>query len=115
MAALYCSVKSDRGFVIVESLMPKLNELVTAAAALDDIDNNYLRDGEWNMTAEGGVGGLLNSLAQNAVYFAEMDFDRSVALARQFERPELRLMAELRLAQSILAKQPKLVSTFSSH
>lgn len=106
LAMLYCSLKSDRGFAIMESLMPRLNELVAGAAALDGFENNYLRDGEWNMTGEGVVGGLLTALAQNAGYFAELDFDRSVTLANQLERPELRLMAQLKIAQSVLANQP---------
>lgn len=87
--------------------MPRLNELVSAAAILDEVENNYLRDGEWNMTAEGVVGSLLTLLAQNAVTFAAFDFDRSLTLARQFARPELRLMAELKLAQGVLGNQPK--------
>ncbi|MEK6282432.1 MAG: hypothetical protein AABN95_18895 [Acidobacteriota bacterium] len=106
LAMLYCHLKSDRGFTIMESLMPRLNELVAAAALLDGVENNYLRDEEWNMTGEGVVGGLLTRLAQNARSFAVLDFDRSVTLARQFERPELRLMAQLRIAQGILANQP---------
>ena len=112
LAMLYCSLKSDRGFTIMETVMPSLNELVAAAAALDGFENNYLRSGEWNMTGEGFVGGLLTRLAQNAGYFAGQDFDRSVTLANQFERPELRLMAELKLAQSVLATQPNPASMF---
>ncbi len=106
LAMLYCSLKDDRGFAIMESLMPKLNELVAAAAALDGFENNYLRDGEWTMTSAGGIGMLLTGLAQSAGYFARLDFDRSVTLANQFARPELRLMAELRIAQGVLANQP---------
>ena len=100
---LYCSLKSDRGFAIMESVMLKLNELVAAAATLDRFENTYLRDGEWAMSGEGNVGGLLTGLAQNAGYFAWSDFDRSVNLASQFERPELRLMAQLKIAQAIMA------------
>ena len=103
LAMLYCSLKSDRGFAIMESVMPKLNELVAAAATLDRFENTYLRDGEWAMSGEGNIGGLLTDLAQNAGYFAWSDFDRSVNLAGQFERPELRLMAQLKLAQAIMA------------
>jgi hypothetical protein len=106
LAMLYCSLRSDRGFTIMESLMPRLNELVTAASVLDGVENNYFRDGEWNMTGQGVVGGLLTHLAHNAGCFAVLDFDRSVTLARQFDRPELRLMAQLRLAQGVLTKQP---------
>ena len=115
LAMLYSSLKSDRGFAIMESLIPRLNELVAGAATLDGFENQYLRDGEWNMTGEGVVGGLLTALAQNAGYFAELDFDRSVTLARQFERAELRLMAELKIAQSVLGNQPKQVLTFRVH
>jgi hypothetical protein len=106
LALMYCSLKSDRGFAIMEPLIPKLNELVAASAALDGFDNNYLRDGEWNMTGAGSVGGLLTTLAQNIGYFAALDFDRSVTLASQLDRPELRLMAQLKIAQSVLTSQP---------
>ncbi|HEY3027562.1 MAG TPA: hypothetical protein VGJ55_15535 [Pyrinomonadaceae bacterium] len=106
LATLYCSLKSDRGFAIMESVLPKLNELVSAAAALDGFENNYLRDGEWTMTSAGSIGTLLTGLAQKAGYFGRLDFDRSVTLANQFERPELRLMAQLKIAQGVLASQP---------
>jgi hypothetical protein len=49
------------------------------AAKLDGYDNRYLRDGEWNMTGEGGIGNLLTKLAQNAGYFVWFDFDRAVS------------------------------------
>jgi hypothetical protein len=48
------------------------------------------------MTAEGGVGSLLTGLAQNAVYFAFCDFDRALAMTSQFERREIRMMAQLK-------------------
>jgi hypothetical protein len=113
LAMLYCSLKSDRGFAIMESLMPKLNELVAAASALDGFDNNYLRDGEWTMTSAGGIGALLTNLAQNARSFVEFDFDRSVALATQFERPELRVMAASKIAQAVLSNErnPAVIQT----
>lgn len=107
LAMMYCLAKSDRGLAIMESLVPKLNHIVDAAAKLDGFDTRYLRDGEWNMTGEGSVGSLLTRLAQNAGYFAWCDFDRAVTLAAQFERAELRLMAQLKLAQGILAGPPK--------
>lgn len=107
LAIRYCQVKSDRCFTMMESIVRKLNELVAAATKLNGFDNQYLRNGEWNMTAEGGVGSLLTMLAQNAVYFALCDFDRAVALSSQFERRELRMMAQLKLAQGVLDGPPK--------
>jgi len=107
LAMMYSFEKSDRGLAMMESLMPGLNELVASAAKLDGYDTHYLRDGEWNMTAEGELGSLLTWLAQNAAYFAWCDFDRAVSTGGQFERPEIRIMAQLKLAQGILAGPPK--------
>jgi hypothetical protein len=107
LAIIHSDEKNDRGLAIMESLMPKLNELVASAAKLDGYDTRYLRDGEWNMTAEGELGSLLTWLAQKAGHFAWCDFDRAVSVAGQFERPEIRMMAQSKLAQGILAGPPK--------
>jgi hypothetical protein len=107
IAIRYCQVKSDRCFTMMEPIIGKLNDLVSAATKLNGFDNRYLRNGEWNMTAEGGVGSLLTMLAQNAVYFSLCDFDRAVALTSQFERREIRMMAQLKLAQGLLTGPPK--------
>jgi hypothetical protein len=106
LATMYCSEKSDRGLAIMESLIPKLNELVAATAKLDGYDYRNLRDGEWNMSNQGSAGSLLTGLAQSARYFAWCDFERAVSLTMQFERIEIRLMAQLKLAQGILAGPP---------
>lgn len=107
IAVRYCQIKSDRCFTRMEPVIRKLNELVSAATKLNDFDNRYLRNGEWNMTAAGGVGSLLTMLAQNAVYFALCDFDRAMAMTSQFERREIRMMAQLKLAQGVLVGPPK--------
>ena len=107
LALTYCAEKSDRGLAVMESLVPKVNELVGGAAKLDGYENRYLRDGEWNMANQGVMGSLLVQLAGNAPYFAWCDFDRALSIAGQFERPEIRLMAQLKLAQGILAGPPK--------
>jgi hypothetical protein len=109
VAMMYCLEKNDRGLSIMESLLPKLNELVDVAAKLDGYDTRYLRDGEWNMSANGAVGELLTVLAQNAGHFAWCDFDRAVSLAARFDRTEIRLMAQVKLAQGILAGPPQRV------
>ena len=107
LAVSYSIFNSNRGIVMIESLIPRLNELVGAAAKLDGYESHHLRDGEWNMSAEGPLGMLLTHMSQSASYFAWCDFDRAVSVAGQFERPELRLMAQLKLAQGILAGRPK--------
>ena len=112
VAWVYCDQKSDRGLAIMESLMPRLNELIDASVKLDGFDRRYLRDGEWNMTAEGSVGEILTRLANDAGYFAWCDFDRAVSISGQFERPEIRIMAQLKLAQGILAGRKRLGVAF---
>ena len=107
IARRYCQVKSDRCFTRLEPIIRKLNELVSAATPLNGFDNRYLRNGEWNMTAEGGVGSLLTMLAQNAVYFALYDFERALVLSSRFERREIRMMAQLKLAQGVLYGPPQ--------
>ena len=103
LAILFSSLQSDRGFTMVESLMPRFNELISAAAALDGIETNYLSEGEWNMTGQGAVGGLLTTLAQNAGYFSRLDFERSLTLVNQLERHEVRLMGQLMMVQGVLS------------
>ena len=112
LAALYCLQKSDRGLAIMMSMVPNLNELVMAAAKLDGYGTRYLREGEWNMTGEGQLGSFLTSLSAHAGYFAWCDFDRAISLAAQFERTEIRMMAQLKLAQGILAGPPKRLQSY---
>lgn len=111
VAMQYCLEKNERCFSIMESLLPKLNELVDAAVKLDGYETGYMRDGEWNMSANGNVGQLLTTLSQNAGHFAWCDFDRAVSMAAQFDRSEIRLMAQVKLAQGILAGPPKVGRT----
>lgn len=103
IALMYCLEKDDRGFAIMEALVAKLNSLVDAAAKLDGYDTSYIRDGEWNMSAGGSLGKLLTIMSENAKVFAWSDFERAMSLAAQFERAEIRMMAQLKLAQGILA------------
>ena len=115
LALMYCSLKSVRGLAIVESLIPRLNQLVAAAATLDGVETRYLSNEEWNMTGAGELGGILTTLAQNAGCFARLDFDRAVTIANQLERPELRLMTELKIAQGVLADESGSVRLILGH
>jgi hypothetical protein len=58
------------------------------------------------MSANGSVGSILTSLAQNAGFFAACDLYRAISLAGQFERGEIRMMAQTKLAQSVLSGPP---------
>lgn len=107
LAMTYCYEKHERCLGLMESLVPRFNALVDLAAKLDGYDTSYLRDGEWNMSANGPVGELLTRLSHNAAPFAWYDFDRAVSLAGRFDRQEIRMMAHVKLAQGILAGPPR--------
>lgn len=106
LAKMYCVEKNGRCFELAAAIVDRLDDLVATASKLDGYDNRYLRDGEWTMTAEGGVGSALTSLALDAGYYAWADFDRAVELSGRFSRPEIRMMSQLKLAQGILAGPP---------
>jgi len=102
LARIYSSLDLDRSFEIVQPLVVKMNELVAAAAVLDGFDQRYTKDGEWLITGPNSLGNVINNLEQTLSVLAPLDFDRARALADQFEKPEIRLMAELEIAQSAL-------------
>ncbi|MGH3850394.1 MAG: hypothetical protein ACRDRT_11940, partial [Pseudonocardiaceae bacterium] len=47
LAQAYLNFDVEQSFAILQPLILKLNELVSAAAVLDGIDAQYLKDGEW--------------------------------------------------------------------
>ena len=71
-------------------------------AVLDGIDFRYLKDGEWQMPGVNNLGNLVNALDQTLASLGRTDFDRARALADQLERPEMRLLMEIDLAQVTL-------------
>jgi hypothetical protein len=91
-------------------MLPGLNELISAAAKLDRFETNYLRDGEWNMSTTGELGQLLSFFSSISGCFAWYDFERAMNLAAQFDRTEIRMMAQLKLAQGILSGRRKRLS-----
>jgi hypothetical protein len=67
------------------------------------------------MSANGEIGSLLTTMSQNAASFASCDFDRAVNLAGQFERNEIRIMAQVKLAQSVFITPPPRKTFFSPY
>lgn len=106
LAQAYLKLDPDQTFSILQPLIVKLNELVAAAAALDGIDFQYLKDGEWVMPGVNNLGYVVNSLDQTLAALGQADFDRARSLADQIERPEMRLLLEIDLAQITLGGRP---------
>jgi hypothetical protein len=79
-----------------------VNQLVEAAAVLDGFENSYLSQGEWMRRNHTNLGNVVNSIGQNLGLLARVDADRARSLSNQLERPEIRLMAQLEIAQNLL-------------
>ena len=100
LADAYATLDVGRSFTILTPLVSQLNELIAAAIVLDGFDNRYLKDGEW-VTGAGSVGNLVNGVGEKLASLARIDFDRALALSNQVERPEVRLMIQLSIAQAV--------------
>ena len=106
LAQAYLKLDPDQSFSVLQPLIVKLNELVAAAAVLDGIDFQYLKEGEWVMPGVNNLGNVINSLDQTLAALGQIDFDRARALADQIERPEMRVLIEIDLAQITLGGKP---------
>jgi hypothetical protein len=102
LAQSYSSLDPEQSFAILQPLIVRANELIAAAAVLDGFDYRYLKDGEWLSPGGNTLGNLIHNLEQTLAMLARLDFDHARALADQLERPELRLMAQLGIAQAAL-------------
>src|SRR5438067_2712433 len=106
LAQAYSRLDRDEAFAILQPLIVKLNELLGAAAVLDGIDFRYLKDGEWEMPGANSLGAIVNILDQTLANLGRADFDRARKLADQLERPEVRTMIQIDLAQVTLGGKP---------
>jgi hypothetical protein len=113
VAQAYLKIDPDQSFTMLQPLIVKLNELVAAAAVLDGIDFQYLKDGEWVMPGVNNLGGVINSLDLTLAALGRTDFDRARGLADQVERPEMRVLIEIDLAQTALGGKPMNLPQFN--
>lgn len=104
LAQAYAVVEPEQSFVMLESNLSYFNDLIAAGILLDDF-NEYgsVKSDEASLdtvrsesyrSAPGGVS-LIKKLAA-------ADFDRSVALADRFARPETKFFARFRIVEALL-------------
>lgn len=102
LAQAYAALDPDQTFAIVQPLIIRLNELLAAAAVLDGIDFRYLKDGEWEMPGVNNLGMIVSRLNQILTTLGRIDFDRALSLVAQIDRPEIRTMIQIDIAQVVL-------------
>jgi hypothetical protein len=105
IARTYAAVDPARSFEIVEAIVDHHNTLLAAAAVVDgfEVTKNF-KDGEL-VPLQGGsqLISLALQFAADSGMLARADFDRARALADKFQPSELRLKAQLSVAQGILS------------
>ena len=100
IANVYDSLDASKSISIVERVIDQINELAAAALVLDGFDvQGYFRNGEFLITS----GNSLNMMAQECGRAlgsgGRQDLDRARLAAERFQRPEMRLIALLQIAQ----------------
>ena len=106
LAQTYSSIDARQAVTLLQSVIGVMNQLVTAAATLDGFENSYLREGEWIKRSYSNIGNLVNNVEQSLAKLARVDAEGARILSNQLERPEIRLTAQLEIAESLLSGGP---------
>lgn len=107
VARVYASLDASRSLAILEPVVDQLNELLAAAVVLGGfITEEFVKDDEITMEPLTMISNeFAGSYANDVKALAQADFDRTKALADRFLRDEIRIIARLLIAQSILSPQ----------
>lgn len=108
VARAYAQLDPSRSLAILEPIVDQLNELLGAATVLGGffveelVRDDEIMLGPLSMFFGVASNVLLQQYVADITTLARADFDRTKALADRFQRDEIRTMARLMLAQSIL-------------
>jgi hypothetical protein len=105
LVAGYALVDPTRAFGIVERVIDRANEDIAKLLLLDKIaKSGAVKKGEIRLQQSGmmPVDFAVFKYGRAVAALASADFDRTKAAADRFQRPELRLMVRLLLAQALL-------------
>ncbi|MEP6569000.1 MAG: hypothetical protein ABJC10_04430 [Acidobacteriota bacterium] len=103
LAGAYALVEPAKAFGIIERVVDRANEELMKALLLDKIvRSGMVKKGEIRMAHAGPIDFAIFKYGKSVAALANADFDRTRAAADRFERNELRLMARLLLAQTVL-------------
>jgi hypothetical protein len=97
---------SKRAFEVVEPLLDQFNEMTGAALVLNGFGQEYYEGGELSMENGNSVANFGHHLILTLSGLATGNFDRAKAGADKLERPEVRLIAYLAIAQQAIGEEP---------
>jgi hypothetical protein len=102
----YALVEPARTFELLDPLIDQANEMLAAAALLEKFGAGpgLFRKGEMQMVPGfANIGGIYARFLKALTELSRVSFDRTRATADRFSRDEVRLMARLIIAQSVLS------------
>ena len=105
VAQSFAPLDPAQSFEMLEPLVAQFNDFLSAAEVLNGFDYQYYKDGEllWQSTT---LSSLLTQTINDLGQLAPTNFDRSKDIAARFQRPEVRIMAQLAIARAVLSDQP---------
>lgn len=108
LARAYAHVDPEQSFAILEPSIDQMNELIAAGIVLGEFfgEEEVLKDDELMVEPFFGiVGSFQRQYAKDLKALAQADFTRLQDAAEKFQRYEVRLVARILIAQSILSKE----------
>lgn len=104
ISTAYEQLNLSKSAGLIEKAVNQLNELAVAALVLNGFDlQQYFRDGELVINGGNSLNEMAQESAQRLGSISRIDFDRAKSVAEEFQRPEMRIMALLQIAQAALA------------
>jgi hypothetical protein len=106
MAIAYTSLDPGKSFDIIEQIIYRFNQLVTAASILEGFDiQQYFSDGELVLWSGNALSGMLNQCWEQLGTLARTDFRRAKTMADRFQRFEVQTIARLHLVRGALSQK----------
>ncbi len=108
LARAYATVDAAQSFAILEPSIDQLNDLIAAAILLGEFfgEEEFVRDDELMVQPfVQMIDGFQQQFGKDLALLAQANFTRTKDIAEKFQRPEVRLLARLLVAQSVLAQK----------
>jgi len=100
-------VNPASGAEMLDAHLDHLNALISAAATLDGyFAQEFMRDDEFKYLNGSPLIDVVMATVQTIARLAETDWERAIASANRFDRPELRTLAKMKLAELLLNQKP---------
>ena len=98
-------VDAEQSVAVLQPMVSEINQLIAAAVVLEGFGLQNVESGEWLAQGHSELNNIINGLHQVLGQLAVSDFNRAATLTDQFERPEVRLMAQIAAVQGVLRSE----------